>query len=238
MEPHCDTLCDRSADVKRCAEAPRYCGPQFETCLFPAAHFTLVEQASLLLSQQIWCWGRDILHPEGNHLCRIGFVRLPPPIEQHHCSSVYQLELGEGRFLVLRGFGIYFGDEALGGVYLTRYSFFPRYSSQARLPQPCWAESDLPMLLVPGSDRREPCLRLLLSLLDWIRGYETDVARTLGEGYRHATLARWDNGERLVIPAYHMAAAWRRCMQLIPYQLDPWGAQGLIRKGVCPMGDE
>ena len=40
---------------------------------------SVIDHAVGLLSQQIWCWGRDILRSEGNWLLHQGFTRLEPP---------------------------------------------------------------------------------------------------------------------------------------------------------------
>ncbi|MEM9657068.1 MAG: hypothetical protein AAF961_01795, partial [Planctomycetota bacterium] len=64
----------------------------------------LQQHAVDLLSQQVWCWGRDILRPEGNWLIEVGFERVEPPADRQDCSSVYALRLPLGRCVVLRGF--------------------------------------------------------------------------------------------------------------------------------------
>ena len=38
-----------------------------------------------LFSQQIWCWGRDILRTEGNWLIHYGFDGIYPPAEKAGC---------------------------------------------------------------------------------------------------------------------------------------------------------
>ena len=39
----------------------------------------IIEDAINLLSQHIWCWGKDIEKSEGNWLLEIGFSRLELP---------------------------------------------------------------------------------------------------------------------------------------------------------------
>ena len=95
-----------------------------------------IEHAVGLLSQQVWCWGRDILRPEGNWLLQNGFVCIKPPAERDGCSSVYTLQLPRGRCVVLRGFGAFYGDQRCGGVFLPRYEFRPRYTKHATLEHP------------------------------------------------------------------------------------------------------
>ena len=168
-----------------------------------------VERAVDLLSQQVWCWGRDVLRPEGNYLLEIGFQRTAPPAKRENHSSVYTLWLCRARCVVLRGFGVFFGDSQRGGVFLPRYEFRPRYTSQAALMRPPWSNRDLPRLHPPTAPYRATCVSLTLDLLDWIRSYEVLVAEELGVEYRRDTLRKWDDGEKKCIPAEQMPSAWR-----------------------------
>ncbi|TWU11718.1 hypothetical protein CA54_05270 [Symmachiella macrocystis] len=165
--------------------------------------------AADLLSQQCWCWGQDILRAEGNWLLELGFKRIRPPKKRKDCSSVYQLELSGGQSVVLRGFGVFFGDRARGGVFLPRYEFTPRFTSQFPLVSPPWSTSDLPALWTPTGDDLSLCAKLTLDLIDWIRSYEVNVIRCLGLEYRQATLSEWQDDKRKFFPAEQFASAWR-----------------------------
>ena len=167
-----------------------------------------LEHAINLLSQQVWCWGRDILRPEGNFLLDIGFQRTEPPPQRKSESSVYTLKLGD-HCVVLRAFGVFFGERRRGGVFLPRYEFRPRYCAQATLEAPPWSDGDLPQLDAPSDKERSNCAALTLQLLDWIRSYEVRIAEELGVEYRENTLLKWDDGERECIPAAQLPAAWR-----------------------------
>ena len=105
----------------------------------------LFKYAVTLLSQQIWCWGCDIMRPEGNWLIEIGFNRIEPPDNRKDCPSVYSLELPRGQSVVLRGFGVFFGDSAHGGIFVPRYEFQPKYTKSATLDRPPWSDEDLPI---------------------------------------------------------------------------------------------
>lgn len=168
-----------------------------------------LKQAIDLLDQQIWCWGRDILLPNSNFLLEVGFQRIAPPLGLESCSSVYTLRICEDRSVVLRGFGVFFGDRKRGGVFLPRYEFWPRYTPQSKLVSPPWRKDDLPSLKPPSQAMRTTCAELTLDLLDWIRSYEVLVAEKLGAEYRRDTLLKWDNGKRNSIPAVQMPSAWR-----------------------------
>lgn len=167
-----------------------------------------LEQAVELLSQQTWCWGRDIMRPEGNWLMEIGFDRIQPPDERDG-SSVYSLLLPPGRCVVLRAFGVFYGDSRYGGVFLPRFEFRPLYTTTATLIRPPWSRKDLPELQEPTESQRASCVALTLDLIDWLRSYEVGIVERLGIEYRRSTLVSWDTGERLVTPAEEMASAWR-----------------------------
>jgi hypothetical protein len=179
-----------------------------------------------LLNQQTWCWGRDILRPEGNWLVAIGFSRLNPPADRKECASIYTLELPEGRCVVLRGFGVYYGDQQHGGVFLPRYEFRPKYTTQARLESPPWSVEDLPILNPPTALQRQACATLTLDVVDWIRRYEVTVIERLGIEYRRRTLLPWNNGKRHFTPAEKFASAWRLSSLLVGANFDIFSGQG------------
>ena len=169
----------------------------------------LQKQAVNLLNQQIWCWGRDILRPEGNWLLEIGFERIAVPVDRENCSSVYTLQLPQRRRVMLRGFGVFYGDDSFGGIFLPRFEFGPRYTTHATLESPPWSVLDLPKLSAPNDSQRNACASMTSNLIDWIRSYEVTIVERLGVDYRCSTLLQWDNGERSFIPAEQMASAWR-----------------------------
>ena len=175
----------------------------------PISKRELVKRGVDLLSQQIWCWGRDILRPEGNWLLEVGFHRLEAPADRKSCSSVYTLQLPPGRRVVLRGFGVFYGDDRLGGVFLPRFEFSPRYTPHATLACPPWSTAELPGLGPPNASQRDAYASLTLALIDWIGGYEADVADRLGTEYRQATLDEWDKAKRPPMPAEEIVGAWR-----------------------------
>ena len=174
-----------------------------------------IEQAIDLLSQQIWCWGRDILRPEGNWLLEIGFDRLPPPADHEECASLYSLTLPGERCVILRGFGVFYGNPSLGGVFLPRYEFCPRYTPMSSLACSPWTSADMPELELPNDEQRDACIALTLELIQWIRSYEVGVVENLGIAYRESSLIEWNNGDRKCIPAEQFASAWRELSLLV-----------------------
>ncbi|MFA8019263.1 hypothetical protein [Bremerella cremea] len=182
-------------------------------------------RASDLFQQQCWCWGRDVLRPEGNWLREIGFSQIKPPPERTDCSSsVYQLSLAGGRCVVLRGFGAFYGEHSLGGIFISRNTFAPRYLRQAMLDSPPWSDTDLPPSPVSTIDNRQRSVRLTLGMIEWIAQYETDVASRLGLAYREATLIAWNNRKHAIIPACQFASAWHALAERFAdhHQLSAW----------------
>lgn len=176
--------------------------------------------AAGLLSQQIWCWGCDILRAEGNWLVEIGFDRLESPPDRENESSVYSLEFGD-RNVVLRGFGVFYGDNQLGGIFLHRFEFAPKYLPEAKLTCPPWSNSDLPSMSAPTDSQRTACTSLLLDLIDWIRSYEVNILEQLGIEYRRSTLLEWNNGVRPYTPAEQIASSWRELSLQVAANLKP-----------------
>jgi len=196
----------------------------------------LIKHAVGLLSQQAWCWGRDVLRPAGNWLLEIGFTRLRPPAERKDCPSVYVLELPHGRCVLLRGFGAFYGDRELGGVFLPRHEFQPRYTTLATLDCPPWSDEDLPELSPPTESQRSACVSLPLALIDWIRGYVVQIVERLGIEYRRQTLAQWNNGKRPFTPAEKFASAWRELSIQVAADFDAYlSARWVFTNGHLPL---
>jgi len=166
--------------------------------------------AAGLLSQQIWCWGQDIKRAEGNWLLELGFTRTPPPEDQKNCASVYTLSLSQSKRIVLRGFGVFFGDDTKGGVFLERYVFRPQFTEQSRLTVGPWACEDLPAMADPTAEQSIRCRLMMMELIEWIIGYEVNMLTRLGIDYRRESLERWNNGKRWYLPAERMTCRWRR----------------------------
>lgn len=193
-------------------------GPRLTTgtdAIFPDSHLSILKQAEALFSQQVWCWGQDVLHPQGNLLMKFGFERVPPPPDRRDCSSVYSLTINSTQRLILRSFGVFWGDDDRGGLLLLRDRFESRYLQQARLEKPCWSLRDFPIIASPTLDQRPKCIEMLIGLIDWIRQYELRILRECGLSYRQQALDTWDNGRRHVLPPEGVPAAWRRCSHLI-----------------------
>ncbi len=168
--------------------------------------------ATALFHQQLWCWGRDILHPSGNALLRYGFTRQRPPADGRG-SSEYGLQLCPQRRVTLWGFGLLYGDASAGGLFLKRYGFAPRLLELAETPAHIWQTEQLPALRAPRSLQDRRCAHLLLKdALRWVADYEKWARQELGLAYRQRCLQDW---QKAVAGADEIAGAWENLAQLI-----------------------
>ena len=169
---------------------------------------TSPEQAAVLMNQQLWCWGRDIECADGNLLVRFGFQRLDKP-EGSDSASVYRLDLSPNARVVLRGFGVFFGDDRWGGMFVPRFDFKPQFTLEAGSERTCLVVGRFTSACVTRRDQLAEGQRLLLSLVDWIRSYEVWIAEVLGIDYRSESLVPWAKKHGEITPAEEMATAWR-----------------------------
>ena len=183
-------------------------------------HASSIQRAACLLNQQIWCWGRDIELSGRNLLLEHGFQRIEKPANSR-AASIYRLELSPVKRVILRGFGIFFGDDRCGGLFLRRFEFAPQITLDSDLARPAWSADDLPQLQSAFSDSDfARCQKLLLTLIDWIREYEVWIVENVGIAYRQYTLRDWKPEGETVVPAENMAVAWRILSTEIAD--DPW----------------
>jgi hypothetical protein len=166
----------------------------------------LIQIGRGLLDQQMWCWGRDIRYPGGNVLCRYGI--LPHrPAHPDRGSTAYVLALCPKRMIVLWGFGLFYGDAERAGMFLKRYEFTPRLTSQHLPPWVMWNPGCLPAL----RDPRLPDERIWLQgcytdALHWIASYEQWIAQRFGLKYRRRCVAWYSSA---IVSAEAMAATWK-----------------------------
>ena len=162
-----------------------------------------LEHATGLLNQQLWCWGRDIEFADDNLLLRHGFQRTRL---SEDTSSIYRLELSPESRVMLRGFCVFFGQDGLGGLFVRRFGFCPRFSSEADLTENEWRADDFSAFRPPVVDQVSVCHSLLLGLVNWIRDYEAWIVECEGLDYRTSTLVNWKS----VVTAAEMVPAWNK----------------------------
>jgi hypothetical protein len=161
-----------------------------------------------LMHRQCWLWGQDVKRPRANVLMDFGFTRhRAPEAERKQGCTGYQLRLPKGRVIVLWGFGLFYGDRALGGMYLKRYGFPPRLLDEARLQLPIWKPDQLPKLRNARTPEEwQRTLKLLVAAMKWIGKYEQWVIESRGLIYRRRCLMEWkDDGYQ----AGHLTADWQ-----------------------------
>lgn len=157
-----------------------------------------------LMSQQLWCWGRDIENSDGNLLMQYGFGR------HRYCgnsdmSTCYRLDDG-ALHVCMWGFGIFFGRRDLGGLYLGRFDFCPKWAPVESLSLAIHSAADLPNFVRPrGRVQWQVARKLWKSLCQWIAGYEQWVRATEGVRYRRECVESW---MRPFVRADRMASAW------------------------------
>jgi hypothetical protein len=145
--------------------------------------------ATDLFDQQLWCWGYDVRGERGNLLLTNGFERIAPPDAVGTCSSVYRTSPALGTEVVLRGYGVFYGDRSLGGIFLRRFGFDARWSDCWRLDQPPWRENDLPALALPTPEDHGACCRMVGDFSAWSCRYEHTILNAYGHDYRLRSLA-------------------------------------------------
>ena len=118
------------------------------------------------------------------------------------------------RQIVLWAFGLFFGDEVHGGVFLRRSEFLPLWTPLGRLPALLWEPEDLPQLRVPRTlADRARTRHLLTAAFQDIARYEEWVLDTVGVDYRRGCLAAW---HKPTVPAEAVADEWDRLAHRSP----------------------
>lgn len=168
--------------------------------------------AADLFNLQLWCWGCDIRHPGGNLLLSLGLDRLRPP-KGCGAPSIYRTGVHPAGRVCLRGFGVFFGDDRWGGLFIRRYTFAPGLTSGADLEAPPWMSDDLPPMVPPDANDAG-ARQLLRGLTGWIASYEEAIVTQNAADHRRQTLARWQNNTN-ALSAELMAPAWRRLETLL-----------------------
>jgi len=161
----------------------------------------------ILFDQQMWCWGRDIVRPEGNALLEYGFRMRRPP-EGLRAISAYDLDPAPRHRVRLWGFGLLWTDEGAGSLLLERRRFSPRLVPESEAFEEVWRAEQVPVALRPRSGREHALAGgLLTEALSWISGYKRWARRTLGADYRELCVTTW---HKRPVPAPGMARCWER----------------------------
>jgi hypothetical protein len=130
------------------------------------------------LAQQMYLWGRDVRHPEGNALLRSGLQRIARIDNEGEGTSLYRIECENG-WIELHGFCAGWrphDPEATGMLYIRRYhriflahgSMTPGHYDMSRL----------------RSGSTDEILLASESFLRWWIGYEKWATQELGTAWR------------------------------------------------------
>lgn len=158
-----------------------------------------------LMEQQVWCWGRDVEYSGGNLLMRFGFERHRDRTLADR-STCYRLDRQE-LHVCLWGFGMFFGQRDLGGLYLNRFEFSPLWAPVESLALEIHWPNELPVFARPrGGAQWRRARKLWKSSLRWIANYESWVRSNVGLAYRRECVSAW---LRPFVRAEKSAAAWR-----------------------------
>ncbi len=173
-------------------------------------------QARLLLDQQMWCWGRDIVEPPDNRLCAFGGAYHSCPLVPK-TSSRYEW-IGPGRRstesvqVVLWAFGLIYteGDRS---VYVRRHGFDPKLCLERIDISRHWSPDCLTEWRTPGGAAAvASCRELTVGLCEWIARYEAWIQAREGNQRRELTLAAW---KKPVCAAGETSRAWLELAETI-----------------------
>ena len=139
--------------------------------------------AEQLLGQQLWCWGQDIKSPQGNLLIEFGFQRHRLRAADSQGSTCYRFD-DDQRHIALWGFGLFYGERQLGGLYVGRFDFRPAWANLESLALGIHWPSDLPTFSLPRTNQQwQRVHQLSRRMLGWI----ASTSNGSGDGWASPT---------------------------------------------------
>lgn len=172
-----------------------------------------------LFDQQMWCFGCDIVRPEGNLLLQLGMCRYAAPNDTSG-STMYTAKIDDEGAVFLWGFGVLLTIPHHGGLFLRRFDFAPRFCARDDgfgIHHP----DQLGPLRWPVKASEWICWREQVARLTrWFGRYEHWIAETYGHAYRKQCLHA--RGSNSLVPAEQMAKEWERAAcKCLRNKLDP-----------------
>jgi len=132
--------------------------------------------------QQMYYWGKDVIHPKGNQLSAYGFVKSPS--KGLRGTSCYTYESDEG-LIELYGSCAGFYSRESKMVFLRKRCRFYRWLPEHRLVAGNWSQDDIqvddPYVMLAG----------LTPLLNWWIDYENWIDQHFGRDYRQKCFVEW-----------------------------------------------
>lgn len=165
------------------------------------------KQLQPLLHQQMWLFGQDILSPYGNLLYQYNFTH-------HHTknngSSMYTCT-NKDQQIVLWGWGVWFGKQNLGAVFVNRYKALPRFTAVSTLSDSVHRELSLPHLThrVESEEQVKAMRQLWRELLQWLAAYETWVLEKFGTDWRQKALKPFPHAVTPLAEISQLATQWQ-----------------------------
>lgn len=146
-----------------------------------------------VLHHQLWFFGKDIWHQEGNLLIRYGFKRYGVP-EDKSGTNAYCLKINDLQEIVLFGFGVFWGDKRLGGILLKRYEFCPKMLRCSSLKLPLWKKELLPFQFSPFNEPDKIAVgEMFKDFSGWLSEYESWIDASCSKSWRENCLENWEN---------------------------------------------
>lgn len=191
------------------ASPPARLGPERPVWLpTPMRHCT-----TQLLAQQFWLFGFDIRRTEGNLLLHLGFDKHRPPEESRVTASRYTFTFPDDRAVMLWGFGMYWRDPTIGGMFLPRNAVTTLVRASTEMPDDAWDPMHIDSLVAPRTALEiDRCRVLLVDALTWVREYETSVRAIAGAPYRELAVQAW---KRPCGPAAELPDRWQRVIDAV-----------------------
>ncbi len=148
-----------------------------------------------VLHHQLWFFGKDIWHKDGNLLIRYGFERIGVPDGKDGTNN-YRLIINDLQEIVLFGFGVFWGDKRLGGIILQRYNSSPKILNSSTLNLPIWRNELLPFCFQPTNEGDIKTAKLMFNdFCRWILQYEKWVDGVCRNSWRKNCLQDWEKTE-------------------------------------------
>lgn len=169
--------------------------------ILPAPLGAAIERA---VDRQMWCFGRDVHHPEGNLLVALGFTRVPSRVPGR--PSEYRRRIGPC-MVRLWGFAAVVVPPCGPALVVRRLDRGARVMCRAAASDPLITRDALGELATPatGADRAVVA-RWLPWALRLLARYERAVAGAAGAAWRTRTQRSWQRGQDEVVDT---GAQWR-----------------------------
>ncbi len=176
----------------------------------PAALATTPRHAAALLDFQFWCWGQDIVRPQGNLLMAAGATRTRAP--QRDRATRYDLAWTGAIRISLWGFAAVVHPEDGPALVLPRHRWAPRLAPFEPLGHEVLRPGHLPEGTVPRTETDWLRARALLaSFAHWTAEYEALVRTQAGLDWRRTCAARRPRAlrRRLRLDPISLVEAWQ-----------------------------